>query len=908
MMTAYFRLAALWLMLFAASPLSWAATLPKDILLVFDNSGSMRHSDPHFLAKKAITHFVDGLPADTHFGVLIFDKAINLALPLTALDEAGKKAVGESLKAINYRGQLTDSPSAMERALYELRVNGRSDAQKIVVFMTDGIVDVGNSSESQDKATWLREELADEAAKNKIRIYAIAFTADADYQLIQSLATKTNGDYFRALKAEDLHDAFEHVSQDIAKLQPPPPPVPAPEAQTAPPKAAATTPEAPAPAAPATAPESAQTAPAAPTTSETQPTPAAPQEAQPPATTSSPSPVPAATEPATSATPAQAGAAGQTSAEQAAEEFEKATGISKEELDKLPEGQAIIVRPEHENKGMGLIIIGGGVVLVLLVIVGLFVFLKKRGGQKKAAPASAHGVEIPDEEEYVPRAFLRDLQGNTDLSEHELGTKPAMMGRVPGGDAEHVHYIVVNQPTIGRRHALIEYKDFSFWIVDQASVNGTFVNGQRVTGEQRLKHGDKIRLHKYDFEFVMPEVADAGKTVFAGASDKTVIADATLMQAAPVAAAAAAAAATPEPAAAPPMAQDEEDEEEGAFDVTGGFDAGVLPAAGIEAPAEESPEEESKEPGPEAGASTTSELGSVDDFLDSGSMEFGEMPGGDMIPGTEASMDEPLEEPSSAAPEQSENDDDVFQDKETVFLGSDSAPFAEESPEVPPEQPEGDDDAFQDKETVVLGSDSAPFAEKPPEAPPAQPEGDDDAFQDKATVVLGPDSVPFAEEPPEAPPVSEPEAEGEDMSLDSFISTTVLEASQLDNLSQPKEGGQSDEAQEPVKIGSEDPTIMPGNVGPAESAPSSPPPASETKGTEDEISLDDFLDDAAMMSRGGQDNSDKTVILSDDDDGDRTLMPSQVDKKPAKKEEEDTHMGDTTVFNADDVTLPPKGR
>ena len=89
-MTAYVRVAALLLMLFAASPFSWAEGLPKDIMLVFDNSGSMRNSDPHYLAKKAITHFVDGLPADTHFGVLIFDKAINLArqatIPVLATD------------------------------------------------------------------------------------------------------------------------------------------------------------------------------------------------------------------------------------------------------------------------------------------------------------------------------------------------------------------------------------------------------------------------------------------------------------------------------------------------------------------------------------------------------------------------------------------------------------------------------------------------------------------------------------------------------------------------------------------------------------------------------------------------------------------------------------------------------
>ncbi|MEM7027681.1 MAG: FHA domain-containing protein, partial [Pseudomonadota bacterium] len=81
-----------------------------------------------------------------------------------------------------------------------------------------------------------------------------------------------------------------------------------------------------------------------------------------------------------------------------------------------------------------------------------------------------------------------------------------------GQDNEHLNYIVVNESTIGRRHALIEYKDYSFWIIDQGSINGTFVNGEPVKTEIRLKHGDKIRLHKCDFEFVMPEMEDSSMT------------------------------------------------------------------------------------------------------------------------------------------------------------------------------------------------------------------------------------------------------------------------------------------------------------------------------------------------------------------------------------------------------------
>jgi pSer/pThr/pTyr-binding forkhead associated (FHA) protein len=71
---------------------------------------------------------------------------------------------------------------------------------------------------------------------------------------------------------------------------------------------------------------------------------------------------------------------------------------------------------------------------------------------------------------------------------------------------------VIPESTIGRRHALIEYKDFSYWIVDQGSINGTFVNDVPISSEVRLKHGDIIRLHKLEFEFVMPDLDDASMT------------------------------------------------------------------------------------------------------------------------------------------------------------------------------------------------------------------------------------------------------------------------------------------------------------------------------------------------------------------------------------------------------------
>ncbi len=92
--------------------------------------------------------------------------------------------------------------------------------------MTDGIVDTGAPDRDLEKSKWLREDLAPDAADNGIKIFGIAFTEGADFQLIQSIAQKTEGEYYRALTAADLQNVFEQIDKIINT---PPEPEPAPE-------------------------------------------------------------------------------------------------------------------------------------------------------------------------------------------------------------------------------------------------------------------------------------------------------------------------------------------------------------------------------------------------------------------------------------------------------------------------------------------------------------------------------------------------------------------------------------------------------------------------------------------------------------------------------------------------------
>lgn len=184
-----------------------------DILFVIDNSGSMKKNDPEFITREVVTNFSNGLVNRSRLGMVIFDQDARLVQPLTErTGPDANAALIKNLDEVNYKGQFTNSPAGIERAIYELKMNGRDDAEKVIIFLTDGIVDTGNKRRDIEKERWLREELARESKKAEIRIIGIAFTEKADVHLIQTLALKTDGAYFRAFRAADIPGIFVKIN------------------------------------------------------------------------------------------------------------------------------------------------------------------------------------------------------------------------------------------------------------------------------------------------------------------------------------------------------------------------------------------------------------------------------------------------------------------------------------------------------------------------------------------------------------------------------------------------------------------------------------------------------------------------------------------------------------------------
>ncbi len=99
-------------------------------------------------------------------------------------------------------------------------------------------------------------------------------------------------------------------------------------------------------------------------------------------------------------------------------------------------------------------------------------------------------------EELTPGdAMLHVSRGPNVGASYLLDTDVARVGRHPDNE------VFLDDVTVSRRHAEFVRENGSFSIVDVGSLNGTYLNGNRVDKES-LKRGDEIQIGKFKFVFL----------------------------------------------------------------------------------------------------------------------------------------------------------------------------------------------------------------------------------------------------------------------------------------------------------------------------------------------------------------------------------------------------------------------
>src|ERR671914_1126561 len=473
-MKSVFRQLVILLFIFIAVPFAASAIAEQAVVLIIDNSGSMKKNDPRSLTKQAVTQFIQDVSPGTQVALILFDKEAKPLAPLPPIDESTRLDLLTHLSQINFKGPLTNSGEALAQGLEELKKHGQSAAEQYIVFLTDGIVDTGDVARDLRMAEKMRGDLAPEAAEMGIRIFSIAFTDNADKKLMEDLAKATDGAYFQPMRPEDLPEVFASINESFTTE---------PSSSSAEAETPAETPAA----APA---EAALEEVPPPSVAESAETPETPAEAP---------------EDSSLALEAPASLPPETPLGESAPTFE-----TPEEVPQLPPPLRTSEPSNPEPSS-------NWVTIMAVSAVGMTLFLSTVSLLLMYRMSEAHKQEqnlFREAQSGVPKALLylgnrkKRLRGTQDKDVFDVTGKTTLVGRAPepGG-------VIFPDEGISRQHAVIEYRDYTYWLIDQSSANGTFVNDERVQGIQRLNHGDRVRFHQVEFLFLMPGRDDVERTV-----------------------------------------------------------------------------------------------------------------------------------------------------------------------------------------------------------------------------------------------------------------------------------------------------------------------------------------------------------------------------------------------------------
>lgn len=123
-----------------------------------------------------------------------------------------------------------------------------------------------------------------------------------------------------------------------------------------------------------------------------------------------------------------------------------------------------------------------------------------------AAPPEHHGVEGPP-------AWLDAVRAQIEGDSHHLAfEQDGTLHTVPLGDGwtrigrSMSAQIRLDDPTVSRRHALVYSDEEGVRILDDRSLNGVFVNGDRVELEE-LSDGDELAIGRFRVYVVVPSEA-----------------------------------------------------------------------------------------------------------------------------------------------------------------------------------------------------------------------------------------------------------------------------------------------------------------------------------------------------------------------------------------------------------------
>lgn len=191
-----------------------------DVVLLMDSSGSMLSTDPGNLRYEGADLLLQFLDGDDRLAIVSFAGDTKVVRPLTPFAPNESNQVTTAIHGIQATGAHTDILEAVKVGKDILEKEPREGSQRVMILLSDGKMEpdpvVGLPfNRTQD----LVNNYLPELRAKEIKIHTLAFSDQADKELLSEVAGASDGLSWFTASADEIHKSFADLFLTVKRPQ-----------------------------------------------------------------------------------------------------------------------------------------------------------------------------------------------------------------------------------------------------------------------------------------------------------------------------------------------------------------------------------------------------------------------------------------------------------------------------------------------------------------------------------------------------------------------------------------------------------------------------------------------------------------------------------------------------------------